>query len=553
MTTPYQEALGATLIERTKRERIVLVGVALKGQTDEQVDASLDELALLIDTAGADEAGRLTQRRDAPDHTWFIGKGKVDELKEMCLAVDADTVVFDNELAPAQQFNLEKKLGRTAIDRTAVILDIFAQNAHTLEGKAQVELALLRYRLPRLRRGVSGNLTQQGAGIGTRGPGETKLEVDRRRIMKRITKLEHDLVDLQHTRDLQRKGRGLSGLAAVAIVGYTNSGKSTLLNQLTRAGVLVEDRLFATLDPTTRRLSLPGGEPVLLTDTVGFVRRLPHGLVQAFKSTLEVAREADFLVHVVDSSAPDPEGEIEAVRKVLGEIDALAVPELLVFNKTDRDPDAAKRLVAGHEGSVALSARSPELAPPSSCRPWVIASAPSPPCSSCSCRTSGAMCSLRSIARERSCRPRTSPMASASEPGLLTPRPAGSVNSSCTPPDRPAWGHYEFRIRTAAIPLRSARPVEAARRKASRRPRRSVDRHPVRRATARRRRGALVVECRARISAEHRHRRAAQGSSAVDGASVRRRCSGGPDRGVRWHQGVRRHDRPTAPPANARS
>lgn len=356
MTTPYQEALGATLIERTKRERIVLVGVALKGQTDEQVDASLDELALLIDTAGADEAGRLTQRRDAPDHTWFIGKGKVDELKEMCLAVDADTVVFDNELAPAQQFNLEKKLGRTAIDRTAVILDIFAQNAHTLEGKAQVELALLRYRLPRLRRGVSGNLTQQGAGIGTRGPGETKLEVDRRRIMKRITKLEHDLVDLQHTRDLQRKGRGLSGLAAVAIVGYTNSGKSTLLNQLTRAGVLVEDRLFATLDPTTRRLSLPGGEPVLLTDTVGFVRRLPHGLVQAFKSTLEVAREADFLVHVVDSSAPDPEGEIEAVRKVLGEIDALAVPELLVFNKTDRDPDAAKRLVVGHEGSVALSA-----------------------------------------------------------------------------------------------------------------------------------------------------------------------------------------------------
>jgi len=356
MTTPYQEALGATLIERSKRERIVLVGVALKGHTDDEVEASLDELALLIDTAGADAAGRLTQRRDAPDHTWFIGKGKVDELRELCLAVDADTVVFDNELAPAQQYNLEKKLGRTAIDRTAVILDIFAQNAHTLEGKAQVELALLRYRLPRLRRGVEGNLTQQGAGIGTRGPGETKLEVDRRRIMKRITKLEHDLVDLQHTRDLQRKGRGLSGLAAVSIVGYTNAGKSTLLNQLTQAGVLVEDRLFATLDPTTRRLSLPGGEPVLLTDTVGFIRRLPHGLVQAFKSTLEVAREADFLVHVVDSSSPDPEGEMAAVRKVLDEIDALGVPEILVFNKTDRDPDAAKRLVEDHEGSVAVSA-----------------------------------------------------------------------------------------------------------------------------------------------------------------------------------------------------
>jgi GTP-binding protein HflX len=356
MTTPYQEALGATLIERTKRERIVLVSVALPGQTDDQIEASLDELALLIDTAGADEAGRITQRRDAPDHTWFIGKGKVDELRDMCLAVDADTVVFDNELKPAQQYNLEKKLGRTAIDRTAVILDIFAQNAHTLEGKAQVELALLKYRLPRLRRGISGNLAQQGAGIGTRGPGETKLEVDRRRIMHRVTKLEHDLVGLQHTRDLQRKGRGRSGLAAVAIVGYTNAGKSTLLNQLTQAGVLVEDRLFATLDPTTRRLSLPGGEPVLLTDTVGFVRRLPHGLVQAFKSTLEVAREADFLVHVVDGSSADPEGEIAAVRTVLEEIDALSVPEMLVFNKADRDPDAAKRLVNEHEGSVALSA-----------------------------------------------------------------------------------------------------------------------------------------------------------------------------------------------------
>jgi GTPase len=356
MTTPYQEALGATLIERTKRERIVLVGVALPGHTDEQVDASLDELALLIDTAGADEAARMTQRRDSPDHTWFIGKGKVDELLEICLAVDADTVVFDNELAPAQQFNLEKRLGRTAIDRTAVILDIFAQNAHTLEGKAQVELALLRYRLPRLRRGVSGNLTQQGAGIGTRGPGETKLEVDRRRIMRRITKLEGDLKDLQATRNLQRKGRGRSGLGAVTIVGYTNAGKSTLLNRLTQAGVLVEDRLFATLDPTTRRLALPGGEPVLLTDTVGFVRRLPHGLVQAFKSTLEVAREADFLVHVVDASAPDPEGEIEAVRTVLSEIDALDVPEMLVFNKSDRDADSAKRLVHDHEGSVAISA-----------------------------------------------------------------------------------------------------------------------------------------------------------------------------------------------------
>ena len=361
MNSPYNEALGATLIERTKRERIVLVGVTRPGHTEDDTEAGLDELSLLIDTAGADEAGRIVQRRDSPDHTWYIGKGKVEELRDMCLAVDADTVVFDNELSPAQQYNLEKVLGRTALDRTAVILDIFAQNAHTLEGKAQVELALLRYRLPRLRRGAKANLSQQRGGVGSRfGGGETKLEVDRRRIMRRITKLEGDLKELQHTRQLQRKSRGRSGLAAVTIVGYTNAGKSTLLNQLTKAGVLVEDRLFATLDPTTRRLSLPGGEPVLLTDTVGFVRRLPHGLVEAFKSTLEVASLADFLVHVVDCAAPDPEGQINAVREVLGEIDALAVPELLVFNKVDVAPEVAADLQARHQGSVALSAETGE-------------------------------------------------------------------------------------------------------------------------------------------------------------------------------------------------
>jgi GTP-binding protein HflX len=361
MSTPYNEALGATLIERTKREQIVLVGVTLPGFTDEDTEASLDELALLVDTAGADEAGRLVQRRDAPDHTWFIGKGKAEELRELCLAVDADTVVFDNELGPAQQYNLEKLLGRTALDRTAVILDIFAQNAHTLEGKAQVELALLRYRLPRLRRGASANLSQQRGGVGSRfGSGETKIEVDRRRIKGRITKLEGDLRELGGTRNLQRKGRSRSGLANVTIVGYTNAGKSSLLNRLTRAGVLVEDRLFATLDPTTRRLSLPGGEPVLLTDTVGFVRRLPHGLIEAFKGTLEVAGNADFLMHVVDSAAPDPDGQIAAVHTVLGEIGALGVPELLVFNKRDAAPDVAKALVADHEGSVAISATTGE-------------------------------------------------------------------------------------------------------------------------------------------------------------------------------------------------
>lgn len=360
MSTPYQEALGRTLIERTIRERIVLVGVTLDGDDDDQTNESLDELERLVDTAGADVVARLTQRRHAPDPATYIGKGKVDELKATCLAVDADTVVFDNELSPAQQFNLEKTLGRTAIDRTAVILDIFAQNSHTLEGKAQVELALMRYRLPRIRRGASARLTQQGGGIGTRGPGETRLETDRRRINDRIAKLDRELRELQRTRDEQRKGRSRSGLANVTIVGYTNAGKSTLLNRLTNAGVLVENRLFATLDPTTRRLALPGGEPVLLTDTVGFIKRLPHTLIEAFKSTLEVATHSDLLLHVVDSSAVSPEGQIAAVREVLGEIDADRVPELLVFNKCDANHDAAKRLVYDNPGSVAISAATGE-------------------------------------------------------------------------------------------------------------------------------------------------------------------------------------------------
>ncbi|MFK8026021.1 MAG: GTPase HflX [Ilumatobacter sp.] len=360
-STPYNEALAGTLIDRSIREKIVLVAVALPGDSDEDVDASLDELALLVDTAGADEVARLVQRRDAPDHTWYIGKGKAEELKELCLAVDADTVVFDNELAPAQQFKLEKLLGRTAIDRTAVILDIFGQNAHTMEGKAQVELALLRYRLPRLRRGASAKLSQQRGGVGGRfGSGETKMETDRRRIMRRITKLERDLASLAETRSLQRQGRRRSGLASVTIVGYTNAGKSTLLNRLTDSGVLSEDRLFATLDPTTRRLALPGGEPVLLTDTVGFISRLPHGLVESFKGTLEVAALADYLVHVVDATSPDPEGQIEAVREVLRDIDADDVPELLVFNKSDAAPEVAATLVADHPGSVSVSAANGE-------------------------------------------------------------------------------------------------------------------------------------------------------------------------------------------------
>ncbi|MST34989.1 GTPase HflX, partial [Acidimicrobiaceae bacterium USS-CC1] len=343
-----------SLIERSFREKIVLVGVTVPPASDEETERHLDELALLVDTAGADEVARVVQRRDAPDPATYIGKGKAEELRQLSEAVDADTVVFDDELSPAQSRNLEKILGRTAIDRTAVILDIFAQNARTEEGKAQVELAQLRYRLPRLRgRGVG--LSQQAGRIGTRGPGETKLEEDRRRLLRRTTKLEAELRRVTATRRLQRKSRRRGRLFSVSLVGYTNAGKSTLLNRLTDAGVLVEDRLFATLDPRTRRLDLPGGESVLLSDTVGFVRKLPHQLVEAFRSTLEVVQESDLLVHLVDSASPDPEAEIDAVRAVLHEIGAAGVPELLAFNKADVTPEA-KRLAERHPGSLVLSA-----------------------------------------------------------------------------------------------------------------------------------------------------------------------------------------------------
>ena len=324
---------SGAFIERTFREKIVLVGVTLDGADPARTDAALDELAQLIDTAGADEMGRLVQRRRAPDPSTYIGKGKVDEILELCEEVDADTVVFDDELSPAQQFNLEKILGRTAIDRTAVILDIFAQNASSQEGKAQVELAQLRYRLPRLRRGRA--FSQQAGGIGTRGPGETQLEVDRRRIQRRIHKLEAQLRDIAKNRSVQSRSRRRSAQSTVAIVGYTNAGKSRLLNLLTDSEVLVQNRLFATLDAATRRLELPGGERVLLTDTVGFIQKLPHQLVEAFRSTLNVVAEADLLLHVVDASGPDPDSHIAAVRQVLREIGAGAVSELLVYNKCD--------------------------------------------------------------------------------------------------------------------------------------------------------------------------------------------------------------------------
>ncbi len=345
------------LLDRSFRERIVLVGVTRTGQSTSETEASLDELAQLVDTAGADALERIVQSRDRPDPATFVGRGKVLEILDASVAIDSDTVVFDDELSPAQQFNLEKILERSALDRTAVILDIFAQHATSAEGKAQVELAQLRYRLPRLRR--KKNLSQQAGGIGTRGPGQTQLEVDRRRVLRRMHKLERDLARITERRANQRKARHRSPFKNVSIVGYTNAGKSSLLHRLTGAEVNVEDRLFATLDPTTRRLQLPGGEQILITDTVGFVKKLPHQLVEAFKSALEVASSADLLIHVVDSSSGDPDAHMIAVADVLREIGGSEVPQLIVFNKADLSDDG-HRLVAAHPGSVLVSAATGE-------------------------------------------------------------------------------------------------------------------------------------------------------------------------------------------------
>jgi GTP-binding protein HflX len=338
------------------RQRALLVGggdVSL-----DAAESSLAELALLTDTAGAEPVELAVQRRDTPDPATFIGKGKAEELRELVEMLDLDVVIFDEELSPAQQRNLEKLFKVDVVDRVALILDIFAQHAHSQAGMLQVELAQLRYRLPRLRgRGVE--MSQQGARggsiIGTRGPGETQLEVDRRRIQRRIAKLERDMAGVARVRDTQRKARRRNEHPLVALVGYTNAGKSTLLNRLTGAGVLVEDRLFSTLDATVRRLALPGGETVLLSDTVGFVRKLPHQLVEAFRSTLEEVVDANLLIHVVDASSPESDLQIEAVRSVLRELGAGDVPELLVANKLDAaEPDELVALKG--RGAVPVSA-----------------------------------------------------------------------------------------------------------------------------------------------------------------------------------------------------
>lgn len=338
------------------RQRAFLLGVQVQGMDAADAERSLVELGLLTDTAGSDPVGNELVRRAEIDAATFIGSGKASEIAAVTAALDVDVVVVDNELTPAQQRNLQRIFGCDVVDREALILDIFAQHATSRAGSLQVELALLRYHLPRLRgRGVE--MSRLGGGIGTRGPGETKLETDRRRILARISRLERELADLARIRATQAKARTRARLARVALVGYTNAGKSTLLNALADAAVLTENRLFSTLDPTVRRTELPSGRVVLLSDTVGFVRRLPHRLIEAFRSTLDDVRDADLLVHVVDASDPDPAGQIAAVREVLADIDAAPVPELVVFNKADvASPTALARLRNLHPGAVVVSA-----------------------------------------------------------------------------------------------------------------------------------------------------------------------------------------------------
>ena len=343
-------------LRKLRLERVILVGVAVAGSI-EDTERSLEELRRLAETAGAEVLDATLQRRPRPDAGTFVGKGKALELAGMVKTLDADTVIMDDELSPGQLRRLEELFDAKVIDRTAVILDIFAQHATSREGKAQVELTQLSYLLPRLR-GWGESLNRQAGGIGARrGPGETKMEVDRRRIRRRITKLHRDLAEIAKTRDVKRRGRERAGVPAVALAGYTNAGKSTLLNRLSGAGVLVEDKLFSTVDPTTRRLELPDGRSATLTDTVGFIAKLPHDLVEAFKSTLEEVGHADLVVHLVDASQPDPTGQIEAVRKVLAEVGAADVPELLVLNKVDLIDDLTRaRLGRQFPGTPQISA-----------------------------------------------------------------------------------------------------------------------------------------------------------------------------------------------------
>lgn len=338
------------------QERVILVGVQL--DENDNVKESLDELEELADTAGAVTVGKIIQNRETVHPGTYIGKGKIEEVRALMLATDATGIICDDELSPAQMNNLEHELECKVMDRTLLILDIFAKHATTSEGKIQVELAQLHYRASRLV-GLGASLSRLGGGIGTRGPGEKKLESDRRLIRKRITALKEELSQVEKHRELLRTGRTRGKMKTAAIVGYTNAGKSTLLNTLTGAGVLSEDKLFATLDPTTRALTLDDGQQILLTDTVGFIRKLPHNLVEAFKSTLEEAKYADYIIHVVDASNPQAEIQMHIVYETLKELGALGKKTITLFNKQDRvSGENFRDLRADH--TLKISARTGE-------------------------------------------------------------------------------------------------------------------------------------------------------------------------------------------------
>ncbi|MFD7512766.1 GTPase HflX [Streptomyces sp. NPDC059853] len=347
---------------RLRLERVVLVGVWTSG-TAQDADNSLAELAALAETAGALVLEGVTQRRTKPDPATYIGSGKAQELRDLVLETGADTVVCDGELSPGQLIKLEDVVKVKVVDRTALILDIFAQHAKSREGKAQVSLAQMQYMLPRLR-GWGQSLSRQmggggGGGMATRGPGETKIETDRRRIREKMAKMRREIADMKTGREIKREERRRHHVPSVAIAGYTNAGKSSLLNRLTGAGVLVENALFATLDPTVRRAETPSGRLYTLADTVGFVRHLPHHLVEAFRSTMEEVGEADLILHVVDGSHPAPEEQLAAVREVIRDVGASQVPEIVVINKADAaDELTVQRLLRAERRAIAVSAHS---------------------------------------------------------------------------------------------------------------------------------------------------------------------------------------------------